>query len=330
MRVSVVIPCYNGEPFLAEAIVSALCQTRTPDEVIVVDDGSTDGSPGVVSSFGEPVRLVRRPHRGISAARNTGLRAARGDLVAWLDADDVWEPQKLSLELPLFRDPAVGLVYGRHRTFDAGRNLGAPWPAELPQGDVFAALYFSCFPPNSSVVARHAALVEAGGFDEALEAAVDFDLWLRVSLRWHFAAVPAPVSRRRHHPGQVSRRRAVQMECQLRTQERHAAAFEARTGVGPAERRARILSALLEEVEAQYYVRRELDEARAMAEVLARRFPDAPPAVASRLRRIERRSRLPRVLFRVRDAVGGRPPSGPRTGAGAAAGSGAGVGEGAS
>src|SRR4029434_246146 len=113
MSVSVVIPCYNAEPFVGEAIESALSQSPTPVEVIVVDDGSDDGSVRVSRSFGDRVRVLSSGHAGVSAARNTGLLAARENLVAWLDADDVWEAGKLADQIPRFDDPVVGLVYGQ-------------------------------------------------------------------------------------------------------------------------------------------------------------------------------------------------------------------------
>jgi glycosyltransferase involved in cell wall biosynthesis len=91
----VVIPCFNAGCFIGEAIRSALHQTWPPEEVLVIDDGSTDESVEVVSGFGPPVRLFRQPNQGAATARNVGIRAARGDWIAFLDADDLWDADKL-------------------------------------------------------------------------------------------------------------------------------------------------------------------------------------------------------------------------------------------
>lgn len=99
IRISVVIPCYNGGEFLAEAIQSALAQTHPPCEVIVIDDGSTDDSASIAESFGPPVRVIRQRNQGESVARNRGIEAASGDWIAFLDADDVWMPSKLEQQL---------------------------------------------------------------------------------------------------------------------------------------------------------------------------------------------------------------------------------------
>ncbi|MHB8974346.1 MAG: glycosyltransferase family 2 protein [Pirellulaceae bacterium] len=105
--VSVVIPCYNRACFIAEAIQSALRQTHPPLEVIVVDDGSTDQSADVAAAFGPPVRVISQINQGPSAARNRGIAEARGEWIAFLDSDDLWEPQKLSLQMDAICDGTV-------------------------------------------------------------------------------------------------------------------------------------------------------------------------------------------------------------------------------
>src|SRR5579884_658579 len=101
-RVSVVLPCFNAARFLPAALDSALSQTYLPFEVILVDDGSTDDSVAIAESYGPLVRVIRQTNQGESVARNRGLDAARGDLVAFLDADDIWERGKLGRQLSLF------------------------------------------------------------------------------------------------------------------------------------------------------------------------------------------------------------------------------------
>lgn len=117
--VSVVIPCYNGEAFLAEAIRSVLTQTHPPVEVIVVDDGSTDGSAGIAEAFGPPVSVVHQPNQGESIARNRGMEAAKGEWIAFLDADDVWVPTKLEQQR-LAMEPGVVGIHTNYFVFGDG------------------------------------------------------------------------------------------------------------------------------------------------------------------------------------------------------------------
>ena len=123
--ISVIIPVYNGEAFLAEAIGSVLAQTQPATEVLVVDDGSTDGSIKVAEGFGERVRLLRQANQGASAARNHGIRAARGELLAFLDADDRFVPEALALQLQRIRKyPEAGIVLGQFQDYAGAAPVG--------------------------------------------------------------------------------------------------------------------------------------------------------------------------------------------------------------
>ena len=116
--VSVIIPVFNGERYLAEAIESALAQTYRPIEIVVVDDGSTDGTAEAVKPFIPPVRYVHQPNGGTGAARNRGIEEARGDFFAFLDADDLWQPEKLALQMAAFEaDPKADIVFGHLQQF---------------------------------------------------------------------------------------------------------------------------------------------------------------------------------------------------------------------
>lgn len=116
--VSVIIPVYNGEDYLAEAIESLLAQVHRPIEIIVVDDGSSDRSADVVRSFPETIRYYYQRNSGSGAARNTGVQKARGSLLAFLDADDLWVKEKLSLQMPMLEaDPALDMVFGHVSQF---------------------------------------------------------------------------------------------------------------------------------------------------------------------------------------------------------------------
>jgi glycosyltransferase involved in cell wall biosynthesis len=116
--VSVIIPAYNAEKYLAEAVGSVLAQSHRPLEVIIVDDGSTDRTKAVAASFGSAVNYSWQAHAGAAAARNTGVRMAQGGFIAFLDADDLWEPCKLALQVHAFRqDPTLSMVFGHVQQF---------------------------------------------------------------------------------------------------------------------------------------------------------------------------------------------------------------------
>ena len=167
--VSVVVPVLNGEPFLGEAISSALAQTHPPLEVVVVDDGSIDGSAAVAASLG--VRVVQQPHRGVSAARNTGIAVAGGDLVALLDADDRWPLERLAVGVERMRvRPELGFVLGRARLFLEPGTARPEWfTDELLEGSGALAL--------GTILARRELFESVGGFDESTHICEDLE-WL--------------------------------------------------------------------------------------------------------------------------------------------------------
>jgi hypothetical protein len=187
-RVSVVITLYNLRAFVAEAIDSVFAQTlpRGDVEAIVVDDGSTDGGDAVARAHG--ARVLRQANRGLPAARNAGLAAARGPFVLFLDADDRLRPEMLAAVLAaLEHRPDLGLVYTGVQCIDL---RGAPLPQRgwpRVEEDPLARLVLgNVFPVHAAVVRREAVLA-VGGFDETLAAAEDWDLWLRLArtgVRW--------------------------------------------------------------------------------------------------------------------------------------------------
>lgn len=211
-RVSVVITCYNYGRYLSMCVDSVLRQTQPAFEVIVVDDGSTDETPQVAARFAETgsITYIQRENGGQAAAKNTGIKAARGELIAFLDADDAWERTKLAKQLPLFEDPAVGVVYSNARWID---EAGNPVVREdrgkylrLQAGRVTDRLFHDNFVWFSSSVVRRSCLDELGAFDESLEMGIDWDLWLRISTRYAFAFVDEPLlDYRIGHSQQMSR-----------------------------------------------------------------------------------------------------------------------------
>ena len=206
MDVSVVIPSYNQGRFIAESVESALSQTLPPSEVIVVEDGSTDETSRVLSGFGSRVRTIHHSeNRGLAATRNTGIAAASGDVVAFLDADDVWLPRKLELQVArLSADPGLGLVCCAVEEVDAtGRQLSvrrggaegwiAPDLARYDGTLVYAA-------GSTAFVPRHV-FDRVGTFDTALTTSQDWDLCFRIAVSYRVGFVPEVLVRYRIHGG---------------------------------------------------------------------------------------------------------------------------------
>jgi glycosyltransferase involved in cell wall biosynthesis len=191
--VSVIIPVHNRAPTLRRAIDSVLAQTYQDFELIVVDDGSTDGSASVAAAvIDKRIAVVQHTcNRGASAARNTGIQATRAPYVAFLDSDDVWLPTKIERQLGVFgsSDTGVALVYtGVERIFADGTTT-----CHVPkrQRHLERALLLANVIGETSVgMLRRSALDAVGGFDESLPSSQDLDLWLRVCTQFPAAAVP--------------------------------------------------------------------------------------------------------------------------------------------
>ncbi len=207
-RVSVVITTYNYERFVAAAIESVLRQTVRPDEIVVVDDGSTDGTAAVVARYAaQGVRYIRQANAGAGAARNRGIRETRGDLIAFLDADDRWLPDKLARQLAhLRRYPAAGLVTGGEwQVFGSGRA-----PVQVRRRPVRAArLYPRILIENiignpSLVLVRRACFVRLGGFDEGLPLGQDWEMWIRLARAYRVGVIDAPLIDFTQHWGSLT------------------------------------------------------------------------------------------------------------------------------
>jgi glycosyltransferase involved in cell wall biosynthesis len=203
--VSVVIPTYNYGRYVRDAIESALAQTVLPLEVVVVDDGSTDDTPAVLARYGDRIRVVRQENQGLSAARNTGIRAACGEWVAFLDSDDAFHPRKLELQL--------AALAGRRELHlvatDAFSDEPLRWP-DVPDAprvvpvSAGAIAVRTLFAP-SSVLARKSCFDAVGDFDPALRSVEDRDMWVRVAARFPAAMIAAPLTWVRQTPGSMSR-----------------------------------------------------------------------------------------------------------------------------
>ncbi|MBI3494357.1 MAG: glycosyltransferase [Acidobacteria bacterium] len=209
---TVVVPNYNCGRFLANAIDSVLRQTYAPFEIVVVDDGSTDDSLDVVKQYGDRVRVITQMNQGVSAARNAGIRASRGALVAFLDADDLWHPDKLAKQVPLFENPAVGLVYCAVEYVDERLNhLGTNFTGRrgrvlreiaLLRGTVVLA-------GGSTAVVRRECFDRAGMFDREMSTAADWDMWRRIACYYEVDVVREPLMQYRLRPASMHRDVAV-------------------------------------------------------------------------------------------------------------------------
>ena len=207
LPVSVVIPTYNREAFLRAAIESALNQTRVPDEIIVVDDGSTDGTPDLLCQYAAPVRIIRQVNRGRSAAHNVGLRAARGKLILFLDSDDLLAPECVEhCAAILEADPAVSVVYTNAHVIDGEDRIVGRYSEVLrghrPSGRIFGELARRCFLTVSSMTRR--SCLAADTFEEGMEHCEDYDLWRRLSARGNFRFLAEPLLCYRFHDGMTN------------------------------------------------------------------------------------------------------------------------------
>lgn len=185
-KVSVVIPAYNASLFLGQALASVRAQRRAPDEIVVVDDCSTDDTVAIAIAHGARVLSTGR-NGGPARSRNVGIQGAKGDVLAFLDADDWWNPEHLEVVVGLLeRFPEAAVA------FSGARSVGtqeleylAPVPEEEPL-DLFWMLVRQNIIPQLATAARRNVLLDAGGYEESMRWAEDYDLWLRLSRRHKF------------------------------------------------------------------------------------------------------------------------------------------------
>lgn len=218
VSISVCITAYNQAPFVAATIESVLAQTRAPDEIVLVDDGSTDGTADAVKRFGARVRLVQQRNRGVAEARNRVVREARGDVVALLDGDDLWLPHKLERCARIIRDvPATQILVHDIETMSADAT------EVLAVAPVAAAMAFHNLAPaparqecwkalvdgnfiwtTTQVLMRRSLYMELGLSDPRFKVGSDYDLYLRAAERTPFVLVPEILARWRRHDASAS------------------------------------------------------------------------------------------------------------------------------
>jgi len=217
VRVSAVIPTYNCGHMVVDAVRSALAQTYLPIEVIVIDDGSTDDTRDRLAEFGSSVRYIYQTNRGVSAARNRGVRESSGDAIAFLDSDDVWHPRKLERQVEcLNAHPELGLVGTMivdwpNEPFP--ENVGDDSPA--PTVIHFDNLLVRNRMDTSSILVRKSVLEKVGEFDCSMQGPEDYDLWLRIAQMTAIANLPRQLTGYRMIAGSVGKN-AIRMEAGMR------------------------------------------------------------------------------------------------------------------
>jgi glycosyltransferase involved in cell wall biosynthesis len=218
--VSIVTPCYNAARFLPAAVASVLSQDYPNLEYIVVDGGSTDETVDLLRSYDGRLRWVSAKDGGPAEAINRGFRAARGSILGWLNADDQYTPGAVAAAVRhLAAAPGLGAVYGQGIWIDAAGARVGPYPIRAFDRALLARECYVCQP---ACFFRRQAFEEAGGLDASLQFAFDYELWIRMSARAPFQAVPECFAASRMHPANrtLGQRRRVFMEC-MQVLERH-------------------------------------------------------------------------------------------------------------
>ncbi len=184
-RVSVIIPTYNRLTKVKDAIDSVLSQTYRDFALWVVDDGSTDGTAEALRAFGKRIRYISQDNRGVSAARNLGMRVSRGKYVAFLDSDDLWEPKKLEIQVGCMEaNPQFPLCFTDEVWIRKGARVNPKKRHAKYSGWIFEKCLPLCIISPSSALMKRSLFDEIGGFDETLPVCEDYDFWLRVTCRY--------------------------------------------------------------------------------------------------------------------------------------------------
>ncbi len=214
MGISVIIPTYNRAAFTSAAIDSVLAQTLPPDEILVIDDGSSDDTEQALRHrFGERIRYVSQANQGPSAARNHGMRLAREELVAFLDSDDLWRPSKLQVQHDfLTQNPTVDFVFCDLWVGDESdggieiqdRNFHDQLVNQQTHLSAMVEVLISrSFTITTTLMFRRRCWDTCGPFDESMRLCEDMDLWLRAAAQYKWGFVPVPLAERRRHEGNL-------------------------------------------------------------------------------------------------------------------------------
>src|SRR5581483_4557774 len=190
-RVTVIIPAYNRKAMLCEAVDSVLAQNYRDFELLVVDDGSTDGTTQELASrYGERVRVLRQANHGVAAARNLGIRSSNGEYIAFLDSDDLWRPKKLAVQMNFMEaDRRCRICQTEEIWIRNGVRVNAKSKHRKPSGDIFRASLELCLVSPSAVLMTRELFDEVGGFDETFPVCEAYDLWLRIARDYRVQAL---------------------------------------------------------------------------------------------------------------------------------------------
>jgi glycosyltransferase involved in cell wall biosynthesis len=243
VKVSAIIPTFNSAAFISQAIESVRAQTCSVDEIVVVDDGSTDATKEIAAGYPE-VKIIGQNHLGPAAARNTGIRQVRTEYIAFLDSDDIWLPNKIETQISAFDTyPSAAFSFAPLSAFHMFEAVFDPNELYLPHelrswcgvhsdrdgmafGDVYSLLLRVNCMQTSSVMARRQAVMDVGMFDESLIHGEDHDLWLRLARRWSAVYIAAPIAKYRVHPSALSgsglKRQEVFYRATINTLSKHA------------------------------------------------------------------------------------------------------------
>jgi len=209
--VSVIIPTFNRLTMLREAVRSALAQTYDLIELIVVDDGSTDGTEEEFTSKTDLTYIRTSQNRGVSATRNLGMLRSRGEYLAFLDSDDLWEPEKIEAQVHFFgKNPELQIAQTEEIWYRRGQRVNPRKIHKKFGGEIFAHCLPRCVVSPSAVMLKRALLEKVGTFDESLPACEDYDLWLRVAAKVPIGLLPEPLTiKRGGHQDQLSNQHSL-------------------------------------------------------------------------------------------------------------------------
>jgi glycosyltransferase involved in cell wall biosynthesis len=202
--VSVIIHTYNNEKFIVETVESVLNQTYKDYEIIIVDDGSVDGTRDALIPYMQKIRYHYKENGGIASAKNAGVCLSQAEFVAFLDHDDLWAPDKLQLQMECFNEnPQVGLVYAKYTSFRDGKELRTK-PEKGYSGWIFKELLSKSFIQTSTVVVKRECLDAVGPYDETFSLGDEYDMFLRISKRFQCGFVDKGLTRYRVHDANAS------------------------------------------------------------------------------------------------------------------------------
>ena len=207
--VSIIIPTYSYARYIGEAIDSILSQTFKDFEIIVIDDGSTDGTGDIINKKYPMARYFFKNQGGVSSARNMGITVAKGAFIAFLDADDIWLSEKLEKQIDVFnKQTDVGMVFTEHSTFDKfNRTVDKSFGKreKLMKGDVVRNIFSNSYLTTSTVMVRKEVFDKVGLFEEHLRAAEDDNMWMRIAMDYQIELIDDPLVRYRISEGSLSR-----------------------------------------------------------------------------------------------------------------------------